>query len=472
MQYFNQYYIGGAWVDPVRSRPFDLINPATEEVYAQVALGSAADVDRAVIAAEAALESFSRSSAANRIDLIQAVIAGIERRQDELMEALTLEMGAPRMLKAHVASGVAALRQAVETLREYKFETRLGANIIQREAIGIAGLITPWNWPNQLICNKIASAFAAGCPVVLKPSEFTPGSAILLAEILHEVGVPSGVFNLVNGDGPVVGHAISAHDKIGIVSFTGSTRAGILVAEAASNSVKRVAQELGGKSANIILPDADLHAAAVFNVTRGFSNTGQSCHSPTRVLVRADHAEELIGHLRNAVAELRVGDPTDPATTHGPVVNRAQYERIQHYIDTAIAEGARVICGGRGRPAGFDKGYYVQPTIFADVTPGMTIAREEIFGPVTAVMTYRDEEEAIAIANATEYGLAAYVFSGSSERALEVCRRLKAGRVFFNGAPGNTQAPMGGYRKSGNGRELGVFGLEEFLETKAIIGFD
>jgi aldehyde dehydrogenase (NAD+) len=471
MQKFEQFYIDGEWVDPINSRPFDLVNPTTETTFGVVALGSAADVDRAVVAAKRALPAFSASSKQERIELLESIIAVYQRREDEIMAALTQEMGAPHSLKQHTSSGLAALRQATETLKNYEFETWLGINLIRREAIGVAGLITPWNWPNQLICNKLSSAFAAGCPVVLKPSEFTPVSALVLTAILHEAGVPKGVFNLVNGDGPIVGNAISAHEDIGVVSFTGSTRAGVLVAEAAAPSVKRVAQELGGKSANLVLPDADLRAAAFYNVTRGFSNSGQSCHSPTRLLVHEDQLEEMLGHLREAVGEIRVGDPADPATTHGPVVNRAQFDRIQRYIQIGLNEGARLVCGGPGRPDGLDCGFFVRPTIFADVNRDMTIAREEIFGMVTSVVTYRTIDEAIEIANDTEYGLGAYVFTKDRDKGLDVCRSLKAGRVFFNGASANTAAPMGGYRKSGNGREMGVFGMEEYLETKAIIGF-
>lgn len=472
MKTFHKFYIDGEWVDPISWTPFELINPATEEVFGTVALGCAEDVDRAVAAAKRALPAFSAQSKDERIALLERIIEVYTARQDELMAALTEEMGAPCSLKGQTGAGLAALRQAVETLKDYEFETRMGVNIIQHEAIGVAGLITPWNWPIQLACNKLASAYAAGCPVVLKPSEFTPVSALVLADILHEAGVPKGAFNLVNGDGPEVGNAISAHEDIAVVSFTGSTRAGILVAQAAAPSVKRVTQELGGKSANLILPDADIEAAAVYNVTRGYSNSGQSCHSPTRILVHEDQLEELLGHLRKAVAEkMRVGDPTDPATTHGPVVNRAQYERIQHYIEVALAEGGRLVCGGPGRPDGLERGYFIQPTIIADVTPEKTIAQEEIFGMVTAVITYKTVEEAIEIANGTSYGLGAYVFTADTEKGLEVCRQMKAGRVFFNGAAANTVAPMGGYKKSGNGREMGVYGMEEYLETKAIIGF-
>lgn len=471
MRDYGQFYIDGAWVDPIEATRFELVNPATEEVFATVALGSVADVDRAVAAALRAVPAFSAQSKEERLALLERIIAVYTVRQDDLMAAMTEEMGAPKALRQQVAAGLGALKQAVQTLKDYEFEYRDGINIIRHEAIGIAGLITPWNWPVQLICNKLASAFAAGCPVVLKPSEFTPLCAIVFAEIMDEASVPAGAFNLVNGNGPIVGNAIAAHADIGVVSFTGSTRAGIMVAEAAAPSVKRVTQELGGKSANLILPDGDLRAAADYNVTRGYSNSGQSCHSPTRILVQEEKLEELLGHLRTAVTEkIRVGDPQDENTTHGPVVNRAQYERIQGYIQSALDEGGRLVCGGPGRPDGLERGFYIQPTIFV-VDRTMTIANEEIFGMVTSVMTYKTVEEAIEIANATDYGLGAYVFGADRDNALEVCRQMKAGRVFWNGCAANTSAPMGGYRKSGNGREMGVWGMEEYLETKAILGF-
>jgi aldehyde dehydrogenase (NAD+) len=471
MRHYDKFYIGGEWVDSLGASAFELIDPSTEEPFASVALGGAEDVDRAVSAASAAFARFSESSTRDRIDLLASIAAEFERREDDIMSTLTQEMGCPIRLKQHTRSGLAAFKQAIETLKDYRFETRLGENIIRREAIGVAGLITPWNWPVQLICNKISSAFAAGCPVVLKPSEFTPLSALIVAEVIHDAGAPPGIFNLVNGDGPTVGHAISAHEAIGVVSFTGSTRAGILVAEAASASVKRVAQELGGKSPNIILPDADLRSAATFNVTRGFSNSGQSCHSPTRLLVHESQLDEVLGYLTDEVEKMRVGNPGDPDTTHGPVVNRAQFERIQRYINLGISEGARLVCGGAGRPQGLDRGFFVRPTIFADVSRDMTIAREEVFGMVTSVLTYRSVEEAVEIANDTPYGLGAYIFTRDHKRALQISRELQAGRIFFNGAPANTAAPMGGYKKSGNGREMGVFGMEEYLEVKAIIGF-
>lgn len=472
MQHYDKFYIDGQWVTPAQSRPFELINPATEAPFATVSLGSAEDVDRAVVAARKAFASFSGSSKASRIELIEQIVRKLEAREDEIMAAITLEMGAPRTLKAQTSSAVAAFRQAAVVLRDYEFQTRLGTNIIRREAIGVCGLITAWNWPLQLLVTKLAAAFAAGCPVVVKPSEFTPVSAILLTQVLHDAGVPPGVFNLINGDGPTVGAVICSHADIDMVSFTGSTRAGVLVAQAAATTVKRVCQELGGKSAHIILPDADLEAAARWNIARGFSNTAQSCHSPTRILVQEKQVAQVLDLLQREVDKVRVGDPQDAATTMGPVVNRSQFERIQAYIKSGIDEGARLVCGGLGRPSGMERGFYIRPTIFADVTPSMTIAREEIFGPVLAVMSYSDVDQAVEIANCTSYGLGGYISSSNLEKAREIGARMRAGRIFFNGAPSNFVAPMGGYKQSGNGREMGVFGLEEYLEVKAMIGFE
>jgi aldehyde dehydrogenase (NAD+) len=471
MKSYDRMYIDGEWVHPQSATPFALVNPATEEVFATVSLGGPHEVDKAVQAGRRAFPAFSNSSKTERIGLLEAIIASFGKREEDILAALTQEMGAPRTLRAHTTSALAGLKQAAQTLADYEFEVRVGGNIIRREAIGVAGLITPWNWPIQLLCNKLASAFAAGCPVVVKPSEFTPVSALILAEVMHDAGVPKGVFNLVLGDGPGVGHAISSHPGVDIVSFTGSTRAGVLVAQAAAGTVKRVAQELGGKAANIVLPDSDLKAAAHFNVTRGFSNTGQSCHSPTRLLVHRDNMDEMVGYLKEAASRIRVGDPNDPTTTMGPVVNRAQFERVQLYIKIGLEEGATAIVGGLGRPEGLNRGYFVRPTIFTGVTPAMTIAQEEIFGPVTAVIAYDTEDEAMTIANGTPYGLGAYLFGRDETKALEMARKFQAGRVFFNGAPPSTAVPMGGYKMSGNGREMGVFGMEEYLETKAILGF-
>jgi aldehyde dehydrogenase (NAD+) len=449
-----------------------LTDPATEKPFASIALAGAEDVDLAVKAARAAFKEFSGTSKAERIDLLERIIERFVSRESELSDVVTAELGTPVSQKIHAPAALGSFKQALATLREYEFEYRLGPNIVRREPIGVCGLITAWNWPLQLLATKLAYALAVGCTIVLKPSEFTPLSAIHLTEVLHEAGVPKGVFNLVLGDGPIVGNAISKHMDIDMVSFTGSTRAGVLIAEAAAPSVKRVAQELGGKSANVILDDADLKAAAKWNVTRAFSNTGQSCHAPSRILVQENQVEEVLALLEQEAKAVKVGNPLDPQVTMGPVVNKLQFDRVQEYIKIGIEEGASVRVGGVGRPEGLEQGYFVKPTIFSNVTPNMRIAQEEIFGPVLAVIPYRTEEEAIEIANGTPYGLGGYVFSSNRERGKSVGRQLQAGRVFLNGAVSNTEAPMGGYKRSGNGREMGVFGLEEYLETKAMIGFD
>ncbi len=472
MKNYDKCYIDGEWVAPIASKPFDLIDPATETPFATVSLASVDDVDRAVKAARRAFPSFSSTPKAERIALLERIVELMSKREAEIEAAITQELGTPRSVKIHAVAAIASFKQAIRTLKEYEFERRLGGNLVRREPIGVAGVITAWNWPLQLLATKLSMALAAGCTAILKPSEFTPVSAILFTQILHDAGVPKGVFNLVLGDGPTVGNAIAKHPDIDIVSFTGSTRAGILIAEAAAPSVKRVCQELGGKSANIILPDADLEAAARWNVSRAFANTGQSCHAPTRVLVHENQLDEVLSFLRDEAAKVRVGDPNDPATTMGPVVNKAQFERVQRYIQIGLDEGARLVCGGPGHPEGLQRGYFVKPTIFADVKPQMTIAQEEIFGPVLAVLSYSTEAEAIEIANGTMYGLGAYVFTRDRERGHRVGAQLRAGRVFLNGKPSNTAAPMGGYKRSGNGREMGVFGLEEFLEVKAMIGFE
>ena len=472
MKTYDKCYIDGQWVEPIRSTKFELVNPSTEVPFATVSLASADDVDRAVKAARRAFLSFSSTAKEERIALLERIIALLAAREPDIEAAITLELGSPRGVKMHTVAALGSFRQAVATLKEYEFETRLGGNLVRREPIGVCGLITAWNWPIQLLATKLSMALAAGCTAVLKPSEFTPVSAILFTQLLHDAGVPKGVFNLVLGDGPTVGNAIAKHPDIDMVSFTGSTRAGILVAEAAAPSVKRVAQELGGKSANIVLPDADLAAAACWNVARAFANTGQSCHAPTRVLVHESQVEKILPILREEAEKVRVGDPQDPSTTMGPVVNKAQFERVQKYIKIGLDEGARLVTGGLGRPNGLTRGYFVKPTIFADVAPNATVAQDEIFGPVLAVIPYRTEEEAIDIANGTQYGLGAYVFAKDRAHGHAVGAKLRAGRVFLNGTPSNTAAPMGGYKRSGNGREMGVFGLEEFLEVKAMIGFE
>jgi aldehyde dehydrogenase (NAD+) len=471
MRNYETIYVDGQWVPPIESKQYQLINPATEEPFAHVCLAGSRDVDAAVEAARRALPAFSVTTTEERIALFERIIDVYQKREDELMDVITLEMGSPRSQSIMTQAALQGFRQAIATLKTYRFEVEDGVNIIRREPIGVCGLITAWNWPVQILCTKLASAFAAGCTVVAKPSEFTPLSAIVLTEILHEAGVPPGVFNLVLGDGPTVGGAISAHPDIDLVSFTGSTRAGIQVAQSAAATVKRVCQELGGKSANIVLPDADLRQAARWNIARCFSNSGQSCHAPSRMLVHEEQLAEVLELLSKEAQAIKIGDPRESSTTLGPVINKAQFERVQGYIQKGIAEGARLICGGPDRPEEIERGYFVRPTVFADVTPEMTIAQEEIFGPVLVVIAYRSVEEALQIANGTKYGLGAYVFTSDRNKGHEVGARMRAGRVFFNGVASNPAAPMGGYKQSGNGREMGVFGLEEYLEVKAMIGF-
>jgi aldehyde dehydrogenase (NAD+) len=362
-------------------------------------------------------------------------------------------------------------KEMISVLKSYEFERFMGGTLIRREPIGVCGLITPWNWPLNQVTSKLAPVIATGCTAVLKPSEIAPLSTVLLAEILHDAGVPMGVFNLVNGDGPTVGEAISNHPDIDMVSFTGSTRAGILVAKGAATTVKRVVQELGGKSANILLPDADLEKAVPAGVLRCFTNTGQSCQAPTRMLVHRSQRDAAVALARNAIDQVKVGDPLDPKTTMGPLVSKAQFDKVQGLIERGIREGATLVCGGVGRPADFNRGYFVRPTVFADVTPDMAIAKEEIFGPVLSMMAYESEDEAVTIANGTSYGLAGYVQGKDIERVRRVAARIRAGRIYLNGAPVDRSVPFGGYKQSGNGREHGVFGFEEYLEVKAVLGY-
>jgi aldehyde dehydrogenase (NAD+) len=467
-----KFYIDGAWVEPVQPKPFDVINPATEEPTAQISLGSAADVDRAVKAAKRAFPSFSRTSKEERIALLQKIIEVYQSRAMDIANAISAEMGAPTTLatRAQAALGVAHLNQMINVLKDYQFEHLEGKTLIAREAIGVCGFITPWNWPiNQIAC-KVAPALAAGCTMVLKPSEIAPLNAILFAEVLHAAGVPKGVFNLVNGDGATVGQAIASHPDVDLVSFTGSTRAGILVAKAAADTVKRVHQELGGKSANIILPDADLAKAVGAGVAHCFNNSGQSCNAPTRMFVPADLQDQAIAIAKAAAEKVKVGDPKAKETTMGPVVSEAQFNKIQKLIEAGIKEGATLVTGGPGRPEGVNRGYYVRPTVFANVKPEMTISREEIFGPVLSILPYQSEAQVVELANDTVYGLAGYVQSGSVENAKKVASQLRAGQININGAAIDFNAPFGGYKQSGNGREWGKYGFEEFLEIKAVLG--
>jgi aldehyde dehydrogenase (NAD+) len=469
-----KFYIDGKWVAPVKPKTLDVVNPANEEAYARISLGSKADVDKAVAAARPAFETWARTGKAERIALLEKIVAVYQKHYTEMVETISGEMGAPLSLSknAQAAIGLGHFNEAIRILKDFKFERPEGTTAILYEPVGVCGLITPWNWPiNQITC-KVAPALAAGCTMVLKPSEIAPMSGLLFAEILDEAGVPQGVFNLVNGDGPTVGEAMSSHPGIDMMSFTGSTRAGIAVAKAAADTVKRVTQELGGKSANIILDDADLKKAVVQGVRNCFSNTGQSCNAPSRMFVPKGKQDEAIAFAKSAAESVKVGDPFAEGTTMGPVVSEAQFNKIQGLIQRGIEEGATLVTGGLGRPDGLNRGYYVRPTVFANVRNDMTIAREEIFGPVLSVIAYESEADAIRMANDTPYGLSGYVQSGNIEHARNVARQLRTGNVHMNGAGTDTKAPFGGYKHSGNGREWGEFGFAEFLEVKAVMGYE
>jgi aldehyde dehydrogenase (NAD+) len=468
---YTQFYIDGAWVAPFGSKTIDVINPATEQPAGRITLGSAADVDRAVAAALRALKSFSRTSRKERIELLKSILAVYGKRREDLVGALTDELGVPTKFARdiQVGSGFLHLNTGIAALENFQFEYSVGKRtIVLREPIGVVGMITPWNWPINQSMVKIIPALAAGCVSVHKPSEIAPFTSHILAEILHEAGVPKGVYNLVDGDGPTVGAAISSHKDIRMVSFTGSTGAGIDVAKRAADNVKRVHQELGGKSPNVVLEDADLGKAITENIYRLMFNSGQTCHAPTRLLVPAAKMESAKELAKQVVSTITVGDPTSDVYM-GPVVSDRQWNRIQSLIKKGVDEGATLVAGGEGRPDVLKTGYYVKPTVFGDVTNDMTIAREEIFGPVLSIIGYENVEDAISIANDTIYGLAAYVQSASEEKASEVAARLEAGMVFINGAGEDPEAPFGGYKMSGNGREWGEIGLGDFLETKAVI---
>ena len=471
MRDYLRFYIGGKWLEPAQPKTLEVINPATEAVCGHISLGSAADVDRAVKAAREAFKSFSQTSRKERIELLERIVTESKRRHEDMAKAITEEMGAPVWLaqRAQAAMGPAHFVTAIEVLGSYRFEERRGTTLIVKEPIGVCGFITPWNWPlNQIAC-KVAPALATGCTIVLKPSEIAPFSGQIFAEILDAAGVPPGVFNLVNGEGPTVGAAISSHLGVDMVSFTGSTRAGIEVARNAAPTVKRVSQELGGKSPNIILEDADMKAAVTDGVRAVMTNSGQSCNAPTRMLAPQKRMHEVIGIAKAAAEATTVGDPNGNAQT-GPVVSEAQWKKIQGLIQKGIDEGATLIAGGTGKPEGLDKGYYVKPTVFANVSNDMTIAREEIFGPVLSILSYGTVDEAVEIANDTEYGLAAYVSGRDPAKLLEIASRLRVGQVNLNNAPMDPMAPFGGYKTSGNGREWGDYAFAEFLETKAILG--
>ncbi len=471
MKTIDTFYIDGAWVPPSAGASVaDIVNPATEHVIGQLSLGTAGDADRAVAAARRAFPAWSQTSREERIALLERVMALYKARLPELAEAVRVEMGAPVTVcnAAQAPIGLAFMQSTVDALRTFEFETIHGRNLVRREPIGVAALVTAWNWPLALIAVKVSSAIAAGCTVVLKPSEIAPLDARLFAEIMHEAGTPAGVFNMVFGLGQTVGSRLSSHPDVDMVSITGSTRAGVEVAISAAPTVKRVHQELGGKSPLLILDDADVPAAVQAGVVSVMTNSGQTCVAPTRMLVPRARYDEAIAVAAATANALSVGDPADPATRLGPVSNRAHYEKVQRMIAIGMDEGARVIAGGPGRPEGLDKGFYTQPTIFADVSNDMTIAREEIFGPVLAMIPYDGEEEGIAIANDTDFGLAAYIASGDTARARSIAGRLRAGMVRINGAAADYSLPFGGYKTSGNGRENGAHGMAEYLEVKAI----
>src|ERR1700684_4501832 len=475
MTYDNrQFYIDGAWVDPAESKEFTVINPATEAPAGVISMGSAKDVARAVAAARRAFDGYSRTTPAERLALLERILAAYKAHYDEIAQAISTEMGAPVSLAkgSQTRIGVGHISAMIEVLKTFKVEELRGSVLLVQEPVGVCALITPWNWPMNQVAAKVVPALAAGCTMVLKPSEYSPFSAILWAKVMHDAGVPAGVFNLLNGDGMHVGAPLSSHRDVDMVSFTGSTRAGTEVARNAAASVKRVHQELGGKSPNVLLDDADFERAVKQSVLHVFQNSGQSCNAPTRMLVPAGKMAEAEAIAKRIAETVVVGDPTSEKTNLGPVVSKLQFDRVEGYIEKGIAEGASLITGGTGRPHGLTKGYYVKPTIFSNVRNDMTIAREEIFGPVLCILPYLTEEQAVQIANDTPYGLAAYVWSEDPMRARRVGNRIRAGQVALNGASGDMSTPFGGFKASGNGREYGEFGLRDFLEVKAMIGVD
>ena len=468
----TKFYINGEFTDPSSNETLGIINPATEEEIGIVALGSIEDVDRAVNSARKAFSVSSKLTKTDRLDILKTVRENYKKRFNDLSEAIRLEMGAPIKLAegAQAATGLGHLKTAIRVLENHEFEYKHGDYIVREEPIGVCGLITPWNWPINQIVSKVAPAFAAGCTVILKPSEIAPLSAMIIAEIMHESKIPAGMFNLVNGLGNIVGEAMSAHKDIDMMSFTGSTRGGVAVATASAATVKRVSQELGGKSANIILDDDSFTKSITNGVTHVMSNTGQSCNAPTRMLVPLSRHDEALDIAKNAVENIKVGKPDDINTDLGPLVSITQYNKVQNLIEKGIEEGAQLVSGGKGKPDGFEKGYYVKPTIFGNVSNNMIIAKEEIFGPVLSIIPYDDIEHAVSIANDTVYGLAAYVTGEDQKKCLEVARELRAGQISLNYGSSGPSAPFGGYKQSGNGREKAEWGLDEFLEIKAIMG--
>ncbi len=472
MRVYDKFYINGEWVDPITPKSTDVINPANEEVCAMISCGDAADVDKAAKAARGAFATFGRSSRDERIAILEAMLAAYQNNINDMAEVISEEMGAPAQLAINQQAvfGLGHIATALEVLKNFQFEEACGISTLFKEPIGVCGLITPWNWPvNQIAC-KVAPALAVGCTMVLKPSEVAPLSGYIFTKIMHEAGVPAGVYNMVNGDGPGVGAALSSHPEIDMMSFTGSTRAGSLVAQNAAPTVKRVTQELGGKSANILLDDVDMEAAVARGVMHMFHNTGQSCNAPSRMLVPAAKMEEAKAIAAKVAESVVAGDPKAEGTTMGPVVSEVQFNKIQGLIQKGIDEGATLVCGGTGRPDGLEKGYFVKPTVFADVNNDMTIAREEIFGPVLSILPYETEDEAIAIANDTIYGLAGYIQGEDMDRVRDLASRIRAGTININGKSGDFNTPFGGFKHSGNGREWGVHGFTDFLEIKVVTG--
>ncbi|MFK4824608.1 aldehyde dehydrogenase family protein [Paenochrobactrum sp. BZR 588] len=473
MQNSKKFYIDGAWVDPVVPATIDVVDPSTEQVFATISAGTKADADKAVAAAKAAFKSFSQTTKQERLDILKRILTAYNARIEEFGKIISKEMGAPldMSISDQAGTGTGHLAQMIKTLEEFDFDYMQGQTKITHEPVGVVAMITPWNWPINQIASKVAPAIAAGCTMVLKPSEIAPLNAILFAEIMHEAGVPKGVFNLVNGDGPSVGQVLAEHKDVDMVSFTGSTRAGVIVAQSAAPTVKRVHQELGGKSPNIVLRSADLKAAIPAGVFHCFNNSGQSCNAPTRMYVPAEKMDEVIALAKVAAEKVRVGAPSDANTTMGPVVSEVQYNKIQELIQSGIDEGAELVTGGTGRPAELNSGYYVRPTVFARVQQDMRIAREEIFGPVLSILEYDTVENAIELANDTDYGLASYI-QGDLEEARAIAPKLRTGTVRINRPDWDSAAPFGGYKQSGNGREYGLFGLMEFLEIKGILGYE
>ena len=468
----KKFYINGEWVDPIEPNSIEVINPATEKSLGDVSVGSSADVDKAVEAASKAFESYSKTKVSERLELLTNIRNIYKKRFDDISSAIQSEMGAPKNLArgSQATVGLSHLKTAIRVLENHTFEYNHGSYVVRHEPIGVCGLITPWNWPINQVVSKLAPCMAAGCVAILKPSEIAPISSMVIAEIFHEAGVPKGVFNLINGLGPVVGEAMSRHTGIDMMSFTGSTRGGIAVAKASANTVKRVCQELGGKSPNIILDDDNFNKSITDGVKSCMSNTGQSCNAPTRMLVPADRYSEAIEIANAANNKIITGDPNSETTDVGPLVSKAQYDKVQKLIQSGIDSGANLVTGGLGKPEGLEIGYYVKPTIFSEVTNDMEIAREEIFGPVLTLMSYKNFDEAIEIANDTEYGLAAYVTGSDKVELMRYARQLKAGQIHLNYGSAGSDAPFGGYKQSGNGREKAEWGLEEYLEVKAIMG--